>query len=175
MIGSQVHFIWRNPPPLREFRTGVSLHGHTMHSQECLSFLPRYLHQIPGVSQMTRHYERPIPGSGPAVDFAPALESGRRPAPRKGTDRRTRTSSASLAHRSRRYRSRPGTAGSARSRRCSGVGRMDCSVWGIDFTPRYPQPPAVRRTLVAGRHGGLHVRSRRSSLAGAVELSGEHP
>jgi hypothetical protein len=72
MIGSQVHFIWRNPPELREFRTGVSLHGHTMHSQECLSFLPRYLHQIPGVSQITRHYERPLTGSSPAVDFARA-------------------------------------------------------------------------------------------------------
>src|SRR5215469_15733701 len=72
MIGSKVHFIWRDAPELREFRAGVSLHGHTMHSQECLSFLPRYLHQIPGVSQITRRYERPQPGAGPAVDFARA-------------------------------------------------------------------------------------------------------
>jgi hypothetical protein len=65
MKGANVHFTWENPPALRDFRTGVSLHGHTMHSQECLSFLPRYLHRIPGVSQITRRYE-------PAVDFSRA-------------------------------------------------------------------------------------------------------
>jgi len=36
-----------------------------MHSQECLSFLPRYLHRVPGVSQITRRYEQ-------AVDFSRA-------------------------------------------------------------------------------------------------------
>jgi hypothetical protein len=29
-----------------------------MHSEECLSFLPRYLHLVPGISQIVRHYER---------------------------------------------------------------------------------------------------------------------
>jgi hypothetical protein len=72
MKGSKVHFAWENPPVLRDFRTGVSLHGHTMHSQECLSFLPRYLHRIPGISQLTRRYEQPLPGDGPAVDFSRA-------------------------------------------------------------------------------------------------------
>ena len=65
MQGSSVHFIWQDPPAARDFRTGVSLHGHTMHSQECLSFLPRYLHRLPGVSQIARRYE-------PAVDFSRA-------------------------------------------------------------------------------------------------------
>ena len=72
MIGSKVHFAWENPPALRDFRTGISLHGHTMHSQECLDFLPRYLHQIPGVSQVTRRYQQPAPGDGPSVDFSRA-------------------------------------------------------------------------------------------------------
>ena len=72
MDGSKVLFGWEHPPALRDFRTGVSLHGHTMHSQECLSFLPRYLHQIPGVSQVTRRYQQPLPGAGPAVDFSRA-------------------------------------------------------------------------------------------------------
>jgi hypothetical protein len=72
MDGSKVHFAWEHPPALRDFRTGVSLHGHTMHSQECLSFLPRYLHRIPGVSQVTRRYQQPLPGAGPAVDFSRA-------------------------------------------------------------------------------------------------------
>ena len=65
MKGSKVHFAWENPAAPRDFRTGVSLHGHTMYSQECLSFLPRYLHRIPGVSQITRGYE-------PEVDFSRA-------------------------------------------------------------------------------------------------------
>lgn len=72
MKGSKVHFAWENPPVLQDFRTGVSLHGHTMHSKECLSFLPRYLHRIPGVSQVTRHYQQPERGAGPAVDFSRA-------------------------------------------------------------------------------------------------------
>jgi hypothetical protein len=72
MTGSRVHFAWEDPPSLRDFHTGVSLHGHTMHSQECLSFLPRYLHRIPGVSRVTRRYQQPAPGAGPAVDFSRA-------------------------------------------------------------------------------------------------------
>src|SRR5713226_9775315 len=72
MKGSKIHFAWENPAALREFRAGVSLHGHTMHSQECLSFLPRYLHRIPGVSQVTRRYQQRLPGDGPSVDFSRA-------------------------------------------------------------------------------------------------------
>jgi hypothetical protein len=40
-----------------------------MHSQECLSFLPRYLHRVPGVSQIVSRYQR---GPRPAVDFSRA-------------------------------------------------------------------------------------------------------
>lgn len=40
-----------------------------MHSEECLSFLPSYLHRVPGVSQIVRRYER---GAPPAVDFSRA-------------------------------------------------------------------------------------------------------
>jgi hypothetical protein len=29
-----------------------------MHSEECLSFLPRYLHHVPGISQIVSYYER---------------------------------------------------------------------------------------------------------------------
>ena len=48
---------------------GVCLHGHTMHSEECLSFLPRYLHRVPGLSQIVSRYES---GPRPAVDFSRA-------------------------------------------------------------------------------------------------------
>jgi hypothetical protein len=71
MERSKVHFLWQDGAVVRRFRTGVCLHGHTMHSQECLSFLPRYLHAVPGISQIARHYERPHAG-GRGVDFAQA-------------------------------------------------------------------------------------------------------
>jgi hypothetical protein len=72
MKESKVHFIWQGRTALRHFSTGVSLHGHTMHSQECLSFLPRYLHQAPGISQIVRGYEQPRRGGHAPVDFARA-------------------------------------------------------------------------------------------------------
>lgn len=69
MKSSNVSFLWRNADCIRPFRTGVCLHGHTMHSEECLSFLPRYLHRVPGVSQVVSRYQR---RPRPAVDFARA-------------------------------------------------------------------------------------------------------
>jgi hypothetical protein len=66
MGGTTVEFLDEGVATARRFRTGVCLHGHTMHSEECLSFLPRYLHHVPGVSQIVSNYER----SG--VDFARA-------------------------------------------------------------------------------------------------------
>ncbi len=66
---SKVSFLWRNADCTRPFRSGVCLHGHTMHSEECLSFLPRYLHRAPGISQVVSRYQR---GPRPAVDFSRA-------------------------------------------------------------------------------------------------------
>ncbi len=70
MINQNVSFLWKDTGEIRRFRTGVSLHGHTMHSEECLSFLPRYLHKVPGVSQIVSGYQR---GARPAVDFERAF------------------------------------------------------------------------------------------------------
>ncbi len=55
-----VKFAWKekDAESAQEFGTGVCLHGHTMHSEECLDFLPRYLHQAPVVSQIVSGYER---------------------------------------------------------------------------------------------------------------------
>ncbi|HKE25811.1 MAG TPA: hypothetical protein VKB88_25810 [Bryobacteraceae bacterium] len=58
MRESSVQFSWRDPRFGQAFRSGVSLHGHTMHSQECLSFLPTHLEKVPGISQMVRYYQR---------------------------------------------------------------------------------------------------------------------
>jgi len=43
-----------------------------MHSQECLDFLPRYLHHVPGVSQVVRRYQHPRRGRQAAIDFSRA-------------------------------------------------------------------------------------------------------
>jgi len=64
-----VSFSWSEPGAAGQFATGVCLHGHTMHSEECLSFLPRYLHHVPGISQIVSRYAR---GPKPAVDFSRA-------------------------------------------------------------------------------------------------------
>ena len=67
MRGTSVQFLWREPYAAADFVSGVSLHGHTMHSRECLDFLPRYLHRVPGVSQYINHCQR-----NKGVDFARA-------------------------------------------------------------------------------------------------------
>jgi hypothetical protein len=72
MKAGNVGFLWRDPAALRGFSAAASLHGHTMHSKECLSFLPRYLHRVPGVSRIVRRYQRPSSPSRPAVDFSRA-------------------------------------------------------------------------------------------------------
>jgi hypothetical protein len=53
-----VSLLWREPEIAGRFRSAVCLHGHTLHSEENLSFLPRYLHCVPGISQIVRSYER---------------------------------------------------------------------------------------------------------------------
>jgi hypothetical protein len=68
MRHSSIRFAWRGGWPTGEFDSAVSLHGHTMHSRECLSFLPRCLRQVPGVGQLVNYYERGQAG----VDFSRA-------------------------------------------------------------------------------------------------------
>jgi hypothetical protein len=53
-----VAFLWQHADLVRQFNTAVCLHGHTMHSEECLDFLPRYLKHLPGVSQVVDGYQR---------------------------------------------------------------------------------------------------------------------
>ena len=69
MDHSRVSLFWDQPGAVGGFATAACLHGHTMHSEECLSFLPRYLAGIPGISQIVRCYQR---GPRPAVDFSRA-------------------------------------------------------------------------------------------------------
>ncbi len=66
MKPGNVHLHWRDASPIQRFRGGVSLHGHTMYSQECLSFLPRCLAKIPMAAQFLRSRR------GRAIDFSRA-------------------------------------------------------------------------------------------------------
>ncbi len=58
MHNCSIRFAWRDRRWAGGYQSGVSLHSHTMHSRECLWFLPRYLHPVPVVSQLVRRYER---------------------------------------------------------------------------------------------------------------------
>src|SRR5262249_35302902 len=42
-----VHCLWREPQAPDGYSTAVSLHSHTMHSREGLSFVPRMLRRAP--------------------------------------------------------------------------------------------------------------------------------
>src|ERR1044071_2233834 len=57
MKRDRVQFLWQNPATPKTARTGVCLHGHTLHSKECLSFLPRILKLIPGMRAVLRRHE----------------------------------------------------------------------------------------------------------------------
>src|SRR5438552_1463260 len=67
MENSSVVFFWKDPDFVRQFSSAVCLHGHTMQSEECLSFLPRYLYHVPGVSELVSSYQQ-----RDGVDFARA-------------------------------------------------------------------------------------------------------
>jgi hypothetical protein len=70
MRQDNVSLLWREPALTTRFQTAVCLHGHTMHSEECLSFLPTHLRRVPGVSHLIRQCQR-RPAN--AVDFARAF------------------------------------------------------------------------------------------------------
>ncbi|HEY4088417.1 MAG TPA: hypothetical protein VGM43_20945 [Bryobacteraceae bacterium] len=60
---SPIHFQWKNEDVVRRFRTGVSLHGHTLHSRESLDFIERATARTPWFSgairkQMRRYREK---------------------------------------------------------------------------------------------------------------------
>jgi hypothetical protein len=77
-----LHFLWRNPRVADQFRTGVSLHSHTMHSEENMAFLPRYAHRIPGVSQTIRKHEAAfLAHYGKDLDYSRAWWTPPLPAP----------------------------------------------------------------------------------------------
>ena len=54
---SSLQFFWQDTDVPAEFRTGVSLHSHTMYSEESLDMVPRYTARIPYVGDAVRRQE----------------------------------------------------------------------------------------------------------------------
>ena len=54
-------FHWKDQTTVKQFRTGVSLHSHTMHSKERLDFIPRMAASIPAlqgeINRLSRRFE----------------------------------------------------------------------------------------------------------------------
>ena len=67
---SSLHFLPDCRHAIRDFRRGISLHGHTQHSRESLGFINRHIDTIPLVANVARHamarYQR---DHGHALDF----------------------------------------------------------------------------------------------------------
>jgi hypothetical protein len=55
--GSNLFFHWKNDTVCRRYRTGVSIHSHTLHSRESLGFLADPCKKIPGVSHKIEEYK----------------------------------------------------------------------------------------------------------------------
>lgn len=54
----RIHFEWAETAPKQHFRTGVSLHSHTLHSREKLDFIYRMAAKIPLVAATVRAGEK---------------------------------------------------------------------------------------------------------------------
>lgn len=71
---SSLQFLWQNDSVAGRFRSGVSLHSHTMYSEESLEMVPRYTARVPylggAVRRQSRDYAR---NTGRPFDFGDAF------------------------------------------------------------------------------------------------------
>jgi hypothetical protein len=74
MKRTNLHLYWRDRAPLGQFRTAVSLHSHTLYSEESLAFVPRYTANVPVVSQaIEQQHRRCLASTGRGLDFGRAF------------------------------------------------------------------------------------------------------
>ncbi|MEO8595851.1 MAG: hypothetical protein ABI759_21200 [Candidatus Solibacter sp.] len=57
MNQNPVVFLWQDRAAPEGFKSAVCLHGHTLHSKECLDFLPTHLNSVPVASAIVRRYQ----------------------------------------------------------------------------------------------------------------------
>ncbi|MBS1828709.1 MAG: hypothetical protein JST93_25625 [Acidobacteria bacterium] len=73
MNQSKLHFHWNRKAVQLGFRTGVSLHSHTLHSRESLDFIPRYVPKIPILRDLVAEQERRYQArEGRPIDYSRA-------------------------------------------------------------------------------------------------------
>ncbi|HBY60034.1 MAG TPA: hypothetical protein DEH78_09440 [Solibacterales bacterium] len=73
MNRSRLHFYWKDRRFAERFRTGVSLHSHTLFSRERLDLIPRYAMRIPILREAVTHrLRRYRERTGQEVDFGRA-------------------------------------------------------------------------------------------------------
>ncbi len=58
MNDSRVYFHWNQPEVASRFPTAVSLHSHTLHSHECLSFIRRVTCKVPYLDAAMRRHDQ---------------------------------------------------------------------------------------------------------------------
>lgn len=70
MNQSRFHLLWKDRRVFSQFRTGVSLHSHTMYSNESLGMIPRYTHNVPWLGPAIRKQEDLyLRNTGQKLDF----------------------------------------------------------------------------------------------------------
>ena len=57
-MSSRIHLQWKDGTVVSRFRSGVSLHSHTLHSRENLDFIYRAAIQAPLLAGVIRYGER---------------------------------------------------------------------------------------------------------------------
>ena len=71
MSESTFQFFWRDRSVRPQFRSGVSLHSHTMYSEESLEIVPRYTARVPFLAEQLLHAShRNKNDGGRRLDFA---------------------------------------------------------------------------------------------------------
>jgi hypothetical protein len=71
---TRVQFFWEDRSIHRDFRTGVSLHSHTMYSEESLEMIPRYTAKVPYLGRAIRRQSEEFNRrNGFDLDFANAF------------------------------------------------------------------------------------------------------
>ena len=74
MTRSSIQFQWQGSGATGGFRTGVSLHSHTMHSLESLGFIPRYAEAIPPLAwEIRRQARKYLEKCGRELDYTRAF------------------------------------------------------------------------------------------------------
>lgn len=71
MVKNSVRMFWRDPAAAQGFRTGISIHSHTLCSKERLSFLPVMVPLLPGGAAVLRKVEAMHEnGKGEKLDYS---------------------------------------------------------------------------------------------------------